>query len=51
MRKDVCIALADEVAKGNKVGLDVTTGEALIPPSRVSTITSTSRRRSCIARR
>ena len=29
--QDVCIALADEVAKGNKVGLDVTTGEAFDP--------------------
>ena len=27
----MCIALADEVAKGNKVGLDVTTGEAFDP--------------------
>jgi T-complex protein 1 subunit zeta len=29
--QDVCIALADEVAKGNKVGLDVTTGEPFDP--------------------
>ena len=29
--QDVCIALTDEVAKGNKVGLDVTTGEAFDP--------------------
>ena len=29
--QDVCIALADEAAKGNKVGLDVTTGEPFDP--------------------
>ena len=29
--QDVCIALADEVAKGNKVGLDVPTGEPFDP--------------------
>ena len=29
--QDVCIALAEEAAKGNKVGLDVTTGEPFDP--------------------
>lgn len=29
--QDICIALTDEVAKGNRVGLDVTTGEAFDP--------------------
>eukprot|EP00227_Mantoniella_beaufortii_P011673 CAMPEP_0197577326 /NCGR_PEP_ID=MMETSP1326-20131121/1996_1 /TAXON_ID=1155430 /ORGANISM="Genus nov. species nov., Strain RCC2288" /LENGTH=537 /DNA_ID=CAMNT_0043140381 /DNA_START=18 /DNA_END=1631 /DNA_ORIENTATION=+ len=29
--QDVCIALTDEIAKGNHVGLDVTTGEAFDP--------------------
>ena len=31
--QDVCIALGDEIAKGNKVGLDVTTGDPFDPAS------------------